>query len=69
MGWCDTQIGKRNERGGRLMIPLEVAVDAAGKELGTVYLDVDHRAGKNLGDCHYTVRCSKQVVEHSSFNR
>lgn len=38
-----------------------VAVDSQGKELGTVYLDVDHRTGKNLGDCHYTVRCSKQL--------
>lgn len=49
------------------MISLEVAVDSAGKELGTVYLDIDHRAGKNLGDCHYTVRCSKQVDHY--FNR
>ncbi|GMT33132.1 hypothetical protein PFISCL1PPCAC_24429, partial [Pristionchus fissidentatus] len=38
-----------------------VAVDSNGNELGTVYLDVDHRSGKNLGDCHYTVRCSKQL--------
>lgn len=36
--------------------------DAADQFLGTVYLDIDRRPTKAVGDCHFTVRCSKQVI-------
>ncbi|KJH41486.1 hypothetical protein DICVIV_12540 [Dictyocaulus viviparus] len=29
--------------------------------LGTIYLDVGRRSTKTFGDCHFTVRCSKQL--------
>uniref|UniRef100_A0A7I4YMA9 Peptidase_M3 domain-containing protein n=1 Tax=Haemonchus contortus TaxID=6289 RepID=A0A7I4YMA9_HAECO len=33
--------------------------------LGTVYLDIDRRPTKAVGDCHFTVRCSKQLKDNS----
>ncbi|VDN43954.1 unnamed protein product [Gongylonema pulchrum] len=29
--------------------------------LGTIYVDLEERKTKSSGDCHFTVRCSKQV--------
>ena len=36
-------------------------MDENGNEEGTVYVDVDEREHKVVGDCHFTVRCSKEV--------
>uniref|UniRef100_A0A0K0D6A0 REJ domain-containing protein n=1 Tax=Angiostrongylus cantonensis TaxID=6313 RepID=A0A0K0D6A0_ANGCA len=33
--------------------------------LGTIYLDVGRRPRKAFGDCHFTVRCSKQLGKDS----
>ncbi|KIH57660.1 hypothetical protein ANCDUO_12147 [Ancylostoma duodenale] len=35
--------------------------DATDRFLGTVYLDIDRRTMKAVGDCHFTVRCSKEL--------
>ncbi|ULT96256.1 hypothetical protein L3Y34_004696 [Caenorhabditis briggsae] len=37
------------------------AVDEQNNELGVVYVDVSIRPDKAVGDCHYTVRCSKHL--------
>lgn len=37
------------------------AIDEQNNELGVVYADVSIRHEKAIGDCHYTVRCSKQL--------
>ncbi|CAI5447102.1 unnamed protein product [Caenorhabditis angaria] len=35
------------------------AIDSQNNELGTIYVDTSIRPEKAVGDCHYTVRCSK----------
>ncbi|EFP08087.1 hypothetical protein CRE_23206 [Caenorhabditis remanei] len=37
------------------------ALDDQNNELGIIYADVSIRPEKAVGDCHYTVRCSKQL--------
>ncbi|PIO62010.1 peptidase family M3 [Teladorsagia circumcincta] len=44
------------------IIKLDV-FSAVDRFLGTVYLDIDRRSTKAVGDCHFTVRCSKQVLQ------
>ncbi|KAL6737175.1 hypothetical protein Aduo_010842 [Ancylostoma duodenale] len=39
--------------------------DATDRFLGTVYLDIDRRTMKAVGDCHFTVRCSKELQDGS----
>ncbi|ETN80623.1 hypothetical protein NECAME_02371 [Necator americanus] len=39
--------------------------DATDRSLGTVYLDIDRREMKAVGDCHFTVRCSKELQDGS----
>lgn len=39
------------------------AVDEQNNELGVIYVDVSIRPEKAVGDCHYTVRCSKQLSD------
>ncbi|VDO30079.1 unnamed protein product [Haemonchus placei] len=46
------------------IIKLDVS-SADGQFLGTVYLDIDRRPTKAVGDCHFTVRCSKQLKDNS----
>ncbi|VDK71265.1 unnamed protein product [Litomosoides sigmodontis] len=33
--------------------------------LGTIYIDIEERQTKTAGDCHFTVRCSKQLDDGS----
>ncbi|WKY06623.1 hypothetical protein Q1695_006646 [Nippostrongylus brasiliensis] len=35
------------------------AFDGGDRFLGTIYLDIERRETKAVGDCHFTVRCSK----------
>uniref|UniRef100_A0A914ZDC6 Peptidase M3A/M3B catalytic domain-containing protein n=1 Tax=Panagrolaimus superbus TaxID=310955 RepID=A0A914ZDC6_9BILA len=37
-------------------------IDENSNLLGTIFVDVDNRDSKLTGDCHYTVRCSKQLA-------
>ncbi|PIO54893.1 hypothetical protein TELCIR_23732, partial [Teladorsagia circumcincta] len=46
------------------IIKLDV-FSAEDRFLGTVYLDIDRRSTKAVGDCHFTVRCSKQLKDGS----
>uniref|UniRef100_A0A1I7TE57 Peptidase_M3 domain-containing protein n=1 Tax=Caenorhabditis tropicalis TaxID=1561998 RepID=A0A1I7TE57_9PELO len=39
------------------------AVDEQMNELGVIYVDVSIRPEKAVGDCHYTVRCSKYLSD------
>ncbi|CAI2351445.1 unnamed protein product [Caenorhabditis sp. 36 PRJEB53466] len=41
------------------------AVDEQNNELGVIYVDISTRPEKAVGDCHYTVRCSKQLSDGS----
>uniref|UniRef100_A0A8R1DY90 Peptidase_M3 domain-containing protein n=1 Tax=Caenorhabditis japonica TaxID=281687 RepID=A0A8R1DY90_CAEJA len=41
------------------------AVDEQNNVLGVVYVDISIRPEKAVGDCHYTVRCSKQLSDGS----
>uniref|UniRef100_A0AC35ESC7 Peptidase M3A/M3B catalytic domain-containing protein n=1 Tax=Panagrolaimus sp. PS1159 TaxID=55785 RepID=A0AC35ESC7_9BILA len=36
-------------------------IDENSNLLGTIYIDLEDRETKLTGDCHYTVRCSKQL--------
>ncbi|KAK5986848.1 Mitochondrial intermediate peptidase [Trichostrongylus colubriformis] len=46
------------------IIKLDV-ISSEDRFLGTVYLDIDRRPTKAVGDCHFTVRCSKQLKDNS----
>lgn len=35
--------------------------DSDNETLGFIYLDIENRPTKNIGPCHFTVRCSKLV--------
>ncbi|CAJ0578231.1 unnamed protein product, partial [Mesorhabditis spiculigera] len=37
--------------------------DSNANLLGTIYLDIENRESKATGDCHYTLRCSKQLSD------
>uniref|UniRef100_A0A9J2PAY9 COP9 signalosome complex subunit 6 n=1 Tax=Ascaris lumbricoides TaxID=6252 RepID=A0A9J2PAY9_ASCLU len=39
--------------------------DSEGVTMGVIYLDIESRSSKNIGDCHFTVRCSKQLSDGS----
>lgn len=48
-----------------IRIPLQMCQDVVQGEnqfLGTIYVDLENRMTKASGDCHFTVRCSKQVI-------
>ncbi|KHN84723.1 Mitochondrial intermediate peptidase, partial [Toxocara canis] len=46
------------------VIKIEV-YDSSGAVVGYIYLDIESRPSKNVGDCHFTVRCSKQLSDGS----
>ncbi|CAI4225457.1 unnamed protein product [Auanema sp. JU1783] len=35
---------------------------STGRLLGQIYMDIERRSTKAVGDCHYTVRCSKEMA-------
>jgi len=41
---------------------VKVEVKKSKNFLGTIYIDLDNRPSKLTGDCHYTVRCAKQLA-------
>ncbi|EFO25864.1 peptidase family M3 containing protein [Loa loa] len=46
------------------VIKIDVFQDKS-KFLGTIYIDIQDRQTKTSGDCHFTVRCSKQLDDGS----
>ncbi|CAJ0603710.1 unnamed protein product [Cylicocyclus nassatus] len=44
---------------------IKFGVYDADRFLGTIYLDIDRRPMKAVGDCHFTVRCSKEMEDGS----
>ncbi|KAE9555380.1 hypothetical protein FO519_001392 [Halicephalobus sp. NKZ332] len=41
---------------------VKVEVKKSKTFLGVIYIDLDNRPSKLTGDCHYTVRCAKQLA-------
>uniref|UniRef100_A0AC34Q9X7 Peptidase M3A/M3B catalytic domain-containing protein n=1 Tax=Panagrolaimus sp. JU765 TaxID=591449 RepID=A0AC34Q9X7_9BILA len=41
---------------------VKVDVSRGNAFLGTIYIDLDDRQSKVSGDCHYTIRCAKQLA-------
>ncbi|PAV75730.1 hypothetical protein WR25_11686 isoform A [Diploscapter pachys] len=60
----DVNLVERNIENGEtwnsMMVKLE-ALDPNNNSLGFIYLDVEKRQSKAVGDCHFTVRCSKEL--------
>ncbi|VBB26243.1 unnamed protein product [Acanthocheilonema viteae] len=46
------------------VIKIDVFQDSS-QFLGTIYIDIQERQTKTTGDCHFTVRCSKQLDDGS----
>ncbi|KAI6232043.1 Peptidase family M3 containing protein [Aphelenchoides besseyi] len=48
---------------------LRLDVFRANNFLGTIYMDVESRKTKVQGDCHFTVRCSKLVLDDATYQK
>uniref|UniRef100_A0A1I7SLY1 Peptidase_M3 domain-containing protein n=2 Tax=Bursaphelenchus xylophilus TaxID=6326 RepID=A0A1I7SLY1_BURXY len=42
---------------------VKIQVEKGHDFLGTIYIDAERRKSKNIGDCHFTVRCSKLLED------